>query len=93
MLGKCANPMCRALFRKLGSGKLFAFESVTADKSPSIIPETSNAQMGRSPVFFWLCETCSLIFTLGLDADGRLTLQTFPDGGTIFGGHALNQPG
>jgi hypothetical protein len=33
MLGKCANPVCRALFRKLGSGKLFAFESVTSAKS------------------------------------------------------------
>lgn len=27
MLGKCVNPVCLAPFRKLGDGKLFAFES------------------------------------------------------------------
>lgn len=95
MLGKCANPICHTLFRKLGNGELFAFESLTGDKSANITSNTSDAKMGRGPVFFWLCETCSLTFTLGLDAEGRLTLQTFADGarGTIFGGWPLNQPG
>jgi|HubBroStandDraft_5_1064220.scaffolds.fasta_scaffold304786_1 hypothetical protein len=90
MLGKCANPACHALFRKLGNGELFAFESATAAKAVHITSHTSNTKKGRNPVFFWLCETCSLTFTLGLDAEGQLMLQRFPDGarGRIFGGTA-----
>lgn len=75
MLGKCANPVCRALFRKLGSGKLFAFESVTGAKSANIASRTTGTKTLRSPVFFWLCQTCSSTFTLGLDAQGELMLQ------------------
>ena len=78
MLGKCANPVCPAMFRKLGNGELFAFESVTGTKAANITWDTNNAKTGRSPVFFWLCETCSLTFTLGFDAEGQLMLQRFP---------------
>jgi hypothetical protein len=93
MLGKCANPVCAAPFRKLGKGKLFAFESVTI--AMSVDSGTSAATRTRSPVFFWLCECCSLSFTLGLDAAGQPTLQRVPDGVgvTIFDGRQLNQAG
>jgi len=70
MLGKCANPVCCALFRKLGSGKLFVFESVTDVNSANIASGTGT-KTRRRPVFFWLCETCSSTFTLGLDAEGN----------------------
>jgi hypothetical protein len=83
MLGKCANPVCRALFRKLGRGKLFAFESVTIAKSADITSNTSNIKTGRSPVFFWLCDSCSSTLTLGLDAGGQLTLERIPDGSRV----------
>jgi hypothetical protein len=84
MLGKCANPACVAPFRKLGKGKLFAFESATIAKSVDSGPSDSTAT--RNPVFFWLCECCSLSFTLELDTAGQLTLQRIPDGArvTIF---------
>lgn len=93
MLGKCANPTCAAPFRKLGTGKLFAFESVTIAKSAG-----SGAISGgrsRIPVFFWLCECCSLSFTLRLDDAGQLTLQRVPDGVgvTIFDRWPLDQAG
>jgi hypothetical protein len=93
MLGKCANPACVAPFRKLGKGKLFAFESVTFAKCVDSGP--SGATTTRSPVFFWLCECCSLSFTLGLDAAGQLTLQRIPDGArvTIFDGRPLKHAG
>jgi hypothetical protein len=95
MLGKCANPMCPALFRKLGSGKLFTFESLMRAESANNPAGIDGIKPSRSPVFFWLCETCSLIFTLGLDAAGQLTLQSIADGArvTIFDGYPLDRAG
>jgi hypothetical protein len=77
MLGKCASPACTVPFRKLGSGKLFAFESASIGRS---MGSRANCAMSRSPVFFWLCEYCSLSFTLRLDSAGQLTLLRVPDG-------------
>jgi hypothetical protein len=84
MLGKCANPTCAAPFRKLGSGRLFAFESVA-------IAQSVNSG-SRTPVFFWLCEYCCLSLTLRLDSTGQLTLQRVPDGAriTISNGRPLD---
>jgi hypothetical protein len=79
MLGKCANPVCPALFRKLGRGKLFAFESVTRSKSADITPATKRSKTDRSPVFFWLCEICSLAFTLVSDGAGQPVLRRATD--------------
>jgi hypothetical protein len=95
MLGKCANPVCLASFRKLGSGKLFAFEVAMNARSAEFTSATSITRTARGPVLFWLCETCSLIFTLGLDAAGQLMLQSIPDGAraTIFNRHPLDQAG
>ncbi len=94
MLGKCANPVCAASFRKLGTGKLFAFESLMSAKSADI-SAGSDAKTGRTPMFFWLCEDCSLNFTLELDAAGQLTLQRVLDEapGTIFEGNMFDQAG
>jgi hypothetical protein len=93
MLGKCANPVCLASFRKLGSGKLFAFELVMNARYDNVPSGASLAKTARGPVFFWLCETCSLSFTLGLDAAGQLTLQRIPEGVrvTIFDRRPLDQ--
>jgi hypothetical protein len=95
MLGKCANPMCFASFRKLGSGKLFAFESVVTAKSVGITSNPGGAKTGRAPVFFWLCELCSLTFTLGRDAAGQLTLDRIRDGAriSVFDRSPLDQAG
>lgn len=95
MLGKCANPVCHASFRKLGSGRLFAFEAVMSAKSADITSERSGFKMGRSPVCFWLCGSCILTFTLALDAAGQLTLQRIRDGArvTIVDGRPLDQAG
>jgi hypothetical protein len=83
MLGKCANPKCSGLFRKLGAGKLFAFEVITNAKPGDVSSDASITTRARSPVFFWLCEICSLTFTLGLDTAGQLTLQRIPDGARV----------
>ena len=92
MLAKCANPVCRALFRKLGSGKLFAFESLPR---ADIASRRNGTKTGRRPVFFWLCQACRLAFTLRLDARGELLLQPIPNGARvpIFGGRLLDHGG
>jgi hypothetical protein len=92
MLAKCANPVCRALFRRLGSGKLFAFEPLTR---ANIASRRSGTKTGRSPVFFWLCQTCRSAFTLRLDAEGELLLQPLPNGARapIFDGRLLDHGG
>jgi hypothetical protein len=83
MLGKCANPECRTSFRKLASGKLFTFELMVSPQSAEITSSTGGTKTGRSRVFFWLCDTCSLTFTVGLDVGGRVTLQSVPNGAQI----------
>jgi hypothetical protein len=86
MLGKCANPMCAAIFRKLGHGKLFAFESIAMAKS--IVPGSSSGMRNRRPEFFWLCECCSTNFTLLLDSAGDLIMRSISQGArdTLFDG-------
>jgi hypothetical protein len=95
MLGKCANPVCLASFRRLGSGKLFVFELMINARSANITSDATITRPARGPVFFWLCETCSLTLTLLLDAEGQLTLQRIPDGArvTIFDRRPFDQTG
>ena len=93
MLGKCANPICLTPFRKLGTGRLFAFESRMNAKSDGVTPNSGASKKG--PVFVWLCESCSLTFTLELDTEDKLTLQRIPTGAriTIFDHRPLRPMG
>jgi hypothetical protein len=95
MLGKCANPVCPASFRKLGTGKLFAFEAVMAATSAETTSNSGSTKTTQTPVFFWLCEACSLTFTVGLDTAGQLTLHRIRDGARvpIFDRHPLDRAG
>ena len=95
MLGKCANPVCLASFRKLGTGKLFAFEAVMAATSAETASNSGNTKTGQTPVFFWLCEACSLTFALRLDEGGQAALHRIRDGARvpIFDRHPLDQAG
>jgi hypothetical protein len=88
MLAKCANPTCTIPFRKLGSGRLFAFESGAITK---FVDSNSSRTMSRTPVFFWLCEYCCLSFTFRIDFSGQLTLQRVLDGARVTSfGHPLD---
>ena len=76
MVGKCSNPSCSVPFRRLGRGKLFAFETGPfAGLLRSVSVRRSTKAVG-APLFFWLCETCSLTKTLGLDGAGHLIIQS-----------------
>src|SRR5215469_10051497 len=95
MLGKCANPECCASCRKLGRGKLFAFEAVMTTRPANIKSETSITRTARGPVFFWLCDACCLTLTLQLDSGGQMALQQVREAApvTILDSWPLDQAG
>lgn len=69
MIDKCANPSCSTLFRRLGRGKVFAFET----RVPVNVPAAGS---NKAPLFFWLCEDCSLNHRLAMDAAGNVRIET-----------------
>jgi hypothetical protein len=79
MVEKCANPSCSTPFRRWGRGKLFAFEVRASSRSPHHVLAVRSAKPGSTSLFFWLCATCSLTITLGLDNAGRLTFERLPE--------------
>jgi hypothetical protein len=81
MLEKCANPLCHAPFRRLGRGKLFAFDARTIAGSSRSLCAAGSPSAGGSSLFFWLCESCSLTLKLGVDAAGCLVMQSLPESG------------
>jgi hypothetical protein len=93
MVKNCANPLCSAPFRRLGRGKIFAFESrsraVLRDAAAAIASE----EIGS--LYYWLCENCSLTKTLRLEAEGSITIQELPEptAVTIVDGNVLNHAG
>jgi hypothetical protein len=60
---KCANPACPTAFHWTGGGNFFRFR-------PDIVPSSGSALIDEPPGgvhgvrHYWLCERCSLVFTL-----------------------------
>ena len=72
MLHKCANPTCSVPFRSLHEGKLFLAETLPSD--PNSVFDGSRRKVRRRE-HFWLCDACSIHFTLRFDsALGMLTV-------------------
>jgi hypothetical protein len=74
MVDKCANPACSAQFRRLGNGRLFAFEKRAVagyDRAPSAAENGA----GSTSLLFWLCDTCRLTNALVVDAGGNIFLR------------------
>ena len=62
MLGKCSNPSCSASFRYLQEGLLFRLEADPALRLPN----------PKRPEYFWLCQNCASLLTLGLSTEGKV---------------------
>jgi hypothetical protein len=71
MLHKCANPHCSTLFRKMNQGRLFQV-------SPRISHLGGDLRQARKAEYFWLCDPCSLRFTLGVDPNSGVIVRPFP---------------
>ncbi len=75
MIGKCANPACRARFDHRVGGKFFRFhlpESVEFDSRSGFEVQTHNT---HNVVHYWLCPICSKMFSLTCNDDGRVILR------------------
>lgn len=73
MLSKCANPDCSASFHYLGKGKLYEIR----DEAPPKYPQPFKKAAGRSERF-WLCDRCSNLMTLAVDATKKVILMPLP---------------
>lgn len=62
MLGKCTNPSCSASFRYLQEGLLFRLEADPALRLPN----------PKRPEYYWLCQNCASVLTLGLSTEGKV---------------------
>ncbi|HZP16606.1 MAG TPA: hypothetical protein VFB00_01480 [Terriglobales bacterium] len=65
MLHKCANPSCLRLFRKMNQGRLFQLSQRLPRSG-----ENLRRPAGHGVEYFWLCDQCSLFFTLAFDPIG-----------------------
>lgn len=59
MLNKCANPDCSAVLRRLGDGRLFAFDLRVPGRRVA-----GSRPAGRSYQYHWLCNECCKTVTL-----------------------------
>ena len=66
MLSKCANPGCSASFLYLHQGKLFHLETNgNGDNTRVDIPDPQGKNSSRRLEYFWLCDECASIMTVG----------------------------
>ena len=71
---KCANPGCPTAFHWTGGGKFFRFR-------PDSMAATANSAEPDAPAgihgvrHYWLCERCSLVFTLVYDGEYGVVLK------------------
>jgi hypothetical protein len=72
MLSKCANPDCGAAFHYLGEGKLY---EIKFDRNQD--PQPFKMSAGRAERF-WLCDRCSNLMTLAVDASKKVILMPLP---------------
>jgi hypothetical protein len=76
MLSHCANLQCSRPFIQLGEGKLFLLETGCVPKlgptrtSRSVFARHQPRRVER----YWLCNQCSLVWTLIHDRDQRIEL-------------------
>ncbi len=77
MLHKCANPTCTSPFRSLREGKLFLAETLPPDIDTPF--DGSRRKVSRRE-HFWLCDTCSVHFTLRFDTNLGITTVPLSEG-------------
>lgn len=69
MIAKCANPACRARFDYHVGGRFFRFHLDESAEAAAGIHNTHNV------VHYWLCPTCSKMFSLAKGDDSKVILR------------------
>ena len=71
MLHKCANPACPSLFRSLRHGKLLPVgDRLCRSAWVRSCPVSRRERLARRVERYWLCDCCSSLLTLTLNAGG-----------------------
>jgi hypothetical protein len=71
---KCANPVCPTAFHWLGGGKFFRFRPDQAIEGSGRPAAHSSASV-HGVQHFWLCESCSDVFTLVYEEGSGVVLK------------------
>ncbi len=82
---RCANPDCRASADELlkGTLRLVEFESSPGDRI--LYPDSGFPVCSARTRFFWLCQTCSRLFTIRRWTSSGLVLEPLPGKSPAFG--------
>jgi hypothetical protein len=72
MLSHCANSHCSKPFLRLREGRLFLVETSRTELPGRVEP--SQRKRPKRVEHFWLCDQCTLFWTLALDGNQRITL-------------------
>jgi hypothetical protein len=87
MVGRCANPQCRAKFHYLHEGRIFAI--YVPNRRIQNESEPSWGSQGSCIQYFWLCDRCLAQMKIEYDrSDGCVALQSA--NGNLR--HSLAQP-
>jgi len=75
MISKCANPDCNTDFHYLRGGRLYRFDLRETRQPCKDVPNTiCEAKPSHASVFFWLCDECSLQYTLHFSTRKGITV-------------------
>lgn len=74
MVAKCANPSCKAEFRYLHEGRVFALTCRDAAYAFSLRANFAGQVQGLQ--YAWLCDGCAAQYDVVLDTEGDLKLRS-----------------
>jgi len=75
MISHCANPHCKVPFHYFRGGHLYRFDIRHPSTPCSDVPNSvCSLKPSQAAVFFWLCEQCSLRYSLKFNSREGLTL-------------------
>lgn len=75
MVSKCANPACKARFKRLHEGRLFHFEVVRGNGHGPHLVDSRKAP--AKVEHFWLCSNCSAQMTVKYDKSKGILVVPF----------------
>ena len=75
MISKCANPACNTVFHYLRGGRLYRFDLRRPVEPCKDVPNSiCIAKPSHASVFFWLCDSCSLKYTVGFSTRAGISM-------------------
>ena len=80
MISHCANPDCKVPFHYFRGGRLYRFDIRHPSTPCNDVPNAvCSLKPSHAAVFFWLCEQCSLRYSLKFNVQEGLTLAPLPN--------------